>query len=101
MKEDELREQVLIPLFEAMGFRDVHHYHGGSQEKGKDIVMWKSGENRERVNYAVVAKAGKISGKASGSSSAGEALTQIQQCFNESYAGGVLKQLAGLDSFVL
>lgn len=33
----------------------------GTSELGKDIVMWKLGHLGERVNYAVVAKATRIS----------------------------------------
>lgn len=87
--EAELRLRVLIPLFKAMDFRDVHHYHGGSQEHGKDIVMWESDRLRERVNYAVVAKATTISGQASGTSSAAEVRFQTEQCFNIPYADPV------------
>ena len=58
LKEDKLRAEVLIPLFRAMGFRDVFEHHGGSLEQGKDIVMWKPEELRHRVNYAIVVKAG-------------------------------------------
>ena len=54
MKEDTLRTKVLIPLFEAMGFRDVCPYHGGILERGKDIVMWKETEIGNRENEAVV-----------------------------------------------
>jgi len=85
MNEKQLRTQVLIPLFKAMGFRDVSHYHGGSLEQGKDIVMWKQGDIRERVNYGVVVKTEKISGKASGGSSAAEVCFQIEQCFGKPY----------------
>lgn len=80
MKEAQLQTQVLIPLFQAMGFRDVH-LHQGSNEIGKDIVMWKPGDLGERVNYAVVAKAKKVSGKAAGQSSAAEVRFQIEQAF--------------------
>ncbi len=40
MTEAQLREMVLIPLFRAMSFRDVTHFHGGPLDQGKDIVMW-------------------------------------------------------------
>ncbi|MEK6281578.1 MAG: hypothetical protein AABN95_14585 [Acidobacteriota bacterium] len=80
MKEDQLQKEVLIPLFASMGFNDVHLYQG-STELGKDVVMWKSGDLGERVNYAVVAKAKKITGKATGSSSAAEVRFQIEQAF--------------------
>lgn len=64
LSEQDLCLQVLIPLFQEMGYRDVRYYHGGVLEQGKDIVMWKADELRDRVNYAVVVKAEKISGAA-------------------------------------
>ena len=85
LKEDQLRKEVLIPLFTKMGFQDVYEYHGGSLEQGKDVVMWKQEGMRERVNYGVVVKAQKISGKVTSRSSAGEVLLQISQCFNSPY----------------
>ncbi len=85
LAEDELRSSVLIPLFRAMGFQDVALHHGGSGEQGKDIVMWKASELGTRLNYAVVVKATRTSGKATGKSSASEVLFQIQQCFGEEY----------------
>ena len=89
MKESDLREKVLVPLVKAMGYKDVFLYHGGAQELGKDIVMWKPGDFAERVNYAVVAKAEKVSGKITGKSGAGEVRTQIEQCFGASYTDPV------------
>jgi hypothetical protein len=80
MKEAQLQTQVLIPLFQSMGFQHVH-LRQGSTELGKDIVMWKPGELGERVNYAVVAKAKPVSGKASGPSSAANVRFQIEQAF--------------------
>lgn len=86
MNEVPLQKEVLIPLFRAMGFRDVKHYHGGPNELGKDIVMWREEELRERVNYGVVVKAEKITGQASGAkNSANEVLFQVMQAFNEPY----------------
>lgn len=85
MDEDRLRRQVLIPLFKSMGYRDVTHYHGGPLEQGKDIVMWKPGDIRDRVNYGVVVKASKISGKAKGKGSSAEVLFQVEQCFGTPY----------------
>ena len=86
MDEASLRLQVLKPLFERMGFQDVFHHHGGTGEKGKDFVMWKAGELGERVNYAVVAKVERTSGKADmGAHSAGGVTFQIQQAFGASF----------------
>jgi len=85
MREDQLRSEVLIPLLRAMGFRDVFMHHGGSLEQGKDIVMWKPEEFRERTNFAMVAKAAKITGQATGKSSAAEVSFQVQQAFGKPF----------------
>jgi hypothetical protein len=85
MDEADLRTKVLIPLFRAMGFLDVFHFHGGVLEQGKDIVMWQRDRVRDRINFGVVVKASKVTGRASGSSSAGEVATQVQQCLGGRY----------------
>jgi len=82
MKEAQFQEEVLIPLFRAMKFKSITRYDGGSLELGKDLVMWKEEDLQERVNYGVVVKAKKISGKATGKGSANEAYFQIRQCFS-------------------
>lgn len=83
--EAELRREVLVPLFKAMGFRDVFEHHGHALEQGKDIVMWAQDPLGRRLNYAVVAKAKPISGQASGKGSAGEVCMQAHQCFGAPY----------------
>jgi hypothetical protein len=83
-KEDELTTKVLIPLFRAMGFRDVTYYHG-TAERGKDIVMWELNKVGVRTTIGVVVKATRISGRASGRGSAGEVCTQVRQCLNDPY----------------
>ncbi len=85
MKEDKLRQNVLIPLFKQMSFQDVFEYHGGPQEQGKDIVMWRAEEFRERTNFAVVVKATRITGQAAGQSSANEVSFQITQAFGDPF----------------
>ena len=90
MKEEELKNEVLIPLLKAMGFQDVTDNHGGSGEQGKDIVCWKVNELGSRKNLAIVAKAVRLTGKAAvGSGTVGEVQTQIQQCFGKPYADSV------------
>jgi hypothetical protein len=79
LSEETVRKHVLIRLFRAMGYRDVTDYHG-TTEHGKDIVMWKPADPRDRVNYAVVLKK-KVNGRASGPGSAGEVVAQVTQCF--------------------
>jgi hypothetical protein len=86
MSEEQLRVDVLMPLFTRMGFLDVQDYHGGPLEQGKDIVMWKRTEFG-RVNYAVVVKAGRITGQAAPEKlgSAGAVIIQIRQCFGKPF----------------
>jgi len=93
MKEAELSQKVLIPLFRAMGFQDVFSYHGGAGEQGKDIVFWEHDKLQARKNYAVVVKATIISGQAkSGKGTAGEVATQIQQVFGADYLDSVTSE---------
>ncbi len=92
MKEAEFQNSILIPLFRAMKFRDVTAFGGGSLELGKDIVMWKEGDVEERVNYGVVVKAVRISGKAKGKDTASEVLNQIRQCLTSEYPDPVTAQ---------
>lgn len=92
VKEAELRLKVLKPLLEKLGFNDVFHSHGVS-EKGKDFVMWKLGELGERINYAVVAKAERITGKAdTRPGSAGNVAVQIRQAFGSTYLDRVTSE---------
>jgi hypothetical protein len=62
MNEDDLRERVLIPLMRAMEYQDVFKYHGGENEKGKDIVCWYLGRLNNRINLTLVVKAKPLSG---------------------------------------
>lgn len=84
MKEVTLQLEILVPLFKKMGFQDIH-VHQGTSEHGKDIVMWKSGEFGERLNYAIVVKAKKVTGSVSSKSGASIVAAQINQCFGKTY----------------
>ena len=97
MDEAKLRTEVLIPLLRAMGFRDVTEYHGAA-ERGKDIVCWQTGSFGNRQNFAVVAKATQMTGKASiARGSAGEVAHQIKQCFNSDYTDPVTAEKQSVD----
>lgn len=84
MKEAQLQKDILIPLFREMNYKGITLLQGNG-ELGKDIVMWKPGDLEERVNYAVVAKAKKITGKAAGNSTAANVRFQIEQAFANPY----------------
>lgn len=101
MPEDQFRRDVLIPLFQAMGFLNVQLHHGGPLEQGKDIVMWKRDDIRSRVNYAVVAKSQPISGKASGAGSAAEVSTQLRQCFGRPFQDAVTLEERRVDRSIV
>lgn len=97
MSEAELRESVLIPLFESMGYSDVRENHGSS-ELGKDIVMWKSGDLGNRTNYAVVVLKERITGKVrGGKSSADKVSFQIRQALGSSYRDPITHKLEHID----
>ncbi|MCB9006482.1 MAG: hypothetical protein H6656_03760 [Ardenticatenaceae bacterium] len=82
LKEDDLVDEVLIPLFRRMEYKEVFKHHGGAGEKGKDIVFWESHPLGGRKNYAIVAKAVKLSGQAkAGTGTAAEIQMQVRQCF--------------------
>jgi len=85
LTEESLCRDVLIPLFEQIGFHDVHYYHGGSLERGKDIVMWAAEPFGSRLNYVVVAKATDIKGGAK-TQRVQTVTLQIQQSLNSSYS---------------
>jgi hypothetical protein len=91
LSEDDLRQEVLIPLLRQMRFRDVRHHHG-SIELGKDIVMWAPDALGIREDYAVVAKRGKISGRSSGSNSAAEVASQVRKALGSTYQDPVTGQ---------
>ncbi len=79
MKEAEFQQKVLIPLFNAMQFRNVTSFGGGNLERGKDIVMWKESDLEQRLNYGVVVKAKKITGNAETNNGAMNVLNQVRQ----------------------
>ena len=81
LSEEQFTRFYLLPLYQARGYQDVEYYHGGQTEKGKDVTMWRYDPEQIRENYAVVVKAGDITGSASGSGSANTVQFQVQQCF--------------------
>jgi hypothetical protein len=84
MKEDQLRQLVIKPLLKEMGFDDVRHNHG-NHEFGKDFVMWTFNDVGVRENWAVVAKAGPVSGRTSGRTSAAEVVSQIRRALGSKF----------------
>ncbi len=93
MREDALRKEIIAPLLQAMGYNDVHIYHGGSGEKGKDVVCWKPDALGTRENLAIVAKAQPMNGQSKvDKGTAGEVQMQINQCFGSPYTDTISGQ---------
>jgi nitrogen-specific signal transduction histidine kinase len=85
LDEESFRQIILIPLMTRLGYRDVIEYHGGSSEKGKDIICWYNDPMENRRYVALVVKKGDIHGSVGRKGSASEVLYQIQQTLNEPY----------------
>lgn len=86
LREDQLRDIVLIPLFSQMGFQDVIEYHGAA-EKGKDIICRFRDMAGEMRYVGIVAKRTDIHGSVGKAGNAGEVLLQVQQTFDSPYTG--------------
>lgn len=85
LHEDQLREQIIVPLLMKLGFIDpiIHHH---ANEKGKDIVCKEYDPVFKKIRYlSIIVKKGNITGSSSGTNSYFAALNQIKQSFNEPY----------------
>lgn len=92
------KDEVLIPYFRQLGYQFVRGYHGPN-ELGKDIVMYKNNGSGKRINYAVVVKAKRISGRATGDIS--EISTQVNQAFGSSYLDPETKKRLKVDKVII
>jgi hypothetical protein len=87
LSEGDFRQLILMPLLRSMEFRDVTELHG-CNEHGKDIVAWKMNVFGVRENYAIVAKACRISqGRVSS-----DVVRQIRECLGSPYRDPVSLQ---------
>ena len=82
LREADLTEKILLPLFEAMGFEGVENRHGPF-EKGKDIVAWSRDKFGETEVTVAAVKRERLSGRASAPSHLTTVCTQLMQCLNE------------------
>lgn len=98
INEMRFKNDVLIPYFRQLGYKFVRDYHG-TNELGKDIVMYKKDDSGERINYAVVVKAKKMNGRASGDIL--EISTQVNQAFGSSYLDPETKKRLKVDRVII
>lgn len=85
LSEQQLRREVLIPLFIAMGCQHVIEYHG-TTERGKDIIFYEINRFDEKIYTAVVVKKERIHGAIGKPGSIADvANNQVHQALNEPY----------------
>lgn len=78
LSEHEFTTDILIPLFQAIGYTKVD-YHGGPYEGGKDIICWKKDEFNDTELMVCQVKKYKPTAKASDNKSFMEVVNQLQQ----------------------
>lgn len=85
LDEAQLRSIVLVPLLRHLEMQGVIEYHGGSAEKGKDILCYYAGPLGERRYVGIVVKTTNLHGAVSARGSGSEVLYQVEQALNEPY----------------
>ncbi|WP_447876777.1 hypothetical protein [Serratia fonticola] len=79
LKEDDLSEQIIKPLFESMGCYRVD-FHGGPYEEGKDIIAYLKAPIEDHIIVIQTKKIG--DGKATTDKNVfGSLIFQLQQCY--------------------
>lgn len=80
--ENKLTKEIIIPTLEKMGYSKVY-WNGGTNEFGKDIIMWKYNNfKRKEVSVAQV-KHFELNNNSRSNKSFGNIKNQLIQCFTE------------------
>lgn len=98
--EEQLIDDVIIPLLEHMGFKDIVKVHG-QIEKGMDIIFYEESKFGNREYTGVQAKAVNIHGSAGKSGNATEILTQAQQAFSYDFTNVYDGKLKNINKFLV
>jgi hypothetical protein len=77
MSESAFTFEVIMPLFNALGFSVDHH--GGQLEGGKDVICWKNADFAVKELVVIQVKKTKPSAAARSKNSFSEIITQLQQ----------------------
>jgi hypothetical protein len=96
LSEKKLCREVLIPLFNSMGYRGVKEYHG-TGERGKDIVYYWLNNLGDREYTPVVLKTGSIHRTVGKEGNIAHIVSvQVKQALNEPYVDvyGLAKKTA-------
>jgi len=87
LKEDELINQLIVPLFHKMGYSGVGPIrHHGPDEYGRDILpFYKVNEFGERDYYAVQVKAINVNAKASSQGNINSVINQAESALRKKF----------------
>ena len=80
IQENKLTREFIIPLLDAMGFHNITH-SGGPSEEGKDIIFWDRDKLGEIKLYESQVKRFKFSAKASDDKGLQTIINQLINCF--------------------
>ncbi len=100
LKEDRLIDEVIVPLLEKMGFKNITKTHRQS-EKGIDLVFYRQTEFGDIEYTGIQVKTEKIHGSAGKSGNATEILTQAQQAFCHSFCDIRDGKQKNIDKFIV
>jgi len=84
LKEEQLTDNVVIPLLEEMGFKNITKTHGQG-ERGVDLIFYEETKFGEREYTGIQVKAKIIHGSSGKPGNATEILNQAQQAFLYSF----------------
>lgn len=84
LTEDELRQNIILPLLGRMGYKAATLYHG-PRESGKDVICFDYDKLRSRKYLGIVAKTFDLTGSVSSKHGLREVLYQVEQCFSVPY----------------
>lgn len=84
LNEQELRQQVLIPLLKGMGFSDIYEFHG-HREKGKDLIFREVSQMKEVFIHAAVVSTKDITGTTGEAKSSERILDQVRMALEEPF----------------
>ncbi|MGD2091051.1 MAG: HEAT repeat domain-containing protein [Candidatus Aminicenantes bacterium] len=99
-KEKHLIENVILPLLEKIGSKNIMVTHG-TLEKGKDLIFYKKNEFGEREYTGVQIKAADIHGRASQEGNATEILNQAQQAFTHEFIDIYDNKKKNIDRYIV
>lgn len=100
LTEQRFTKEVVIPLFEKMGFQDVTYYHG-AMEYGKDVIFYETTSFGDKVYTGVQVKNTRIHTSAKGSGYIQKILFQAQEAFNAPFIDKYDMTKKGIDRVII